>query len=80
MYFIWMNISVCRKDIQPVFHIFAETLFDYVKVKFLPGSRKSQNSSEDMLAYEKLLRENPADLCALGIGENGHIALMIHLC
>ncbi len=25
-------------------------------------------------AYEALLRANPADLCALGIGENGHIA------
>ncbi len=24
--------------------------------------------------YEKLLREHPADLCVMGIGENGHIA------
>ncbi len=24
--------------------------------------------------YERLLREHPADLCVMGIGENGHIA------
>lgn len=48
---------------------------DYVKVKkFYPVPGNLATLREDMLAYEKLLRENPADLCALGIGENGHIA------
>lgn len=48
---------------------------DYVKVKkFYPVPGNSDSLREDMLAYERLLRENPADLCALGIGENGHIA------
>lgn len=48
---------------------------DYIKkANFFPVPGNSATLREDMLAYEKLLRDNPADLCALGIGENGHIA------
>ncbi len=48
---------------------------DFVKVgKFYPVPGDGKTLREDMLAYEKLLRDNPADLCALGIGENGHLA------
>lgn len=48
---------------------------DFVKVKqFFPVPGDPKTVREDILAYEKLLMDNPADLCALGIGENGHIA------
>lgn len=38
----------------------------------LDGSVK--NTLQTCREYESLLRSNPADLCALGIGENGHLA------
>ncbi len=48
---------------------------DYIKVhQFYPVPGGSKNLREDMLQYEEMLRKNRADLCALGIGENGHIA------
>lgn len=37
-----------------------------------PGEAPEQ--APGLKDYEKLLREYPADLCALGIGENGHLA------
>lgn len=36
----------------------------------VPGNRPETGCRE----YEALLRSNPCDLCALGIGENGHLA------
>lgn len=36
----------------------------------VPGQRAEAGCQE----YEDLLRANPCDLCALGIGENGHLA------
>lgn len=39
----------------------------------IPPSTK-QNAQEVCKDYEKLLLSYPADLCALGIGENGHLA------
>ena len=36
----------------------------------VPGQRAEAGCRE----YEDLLRANPCDLCALGIGENGHLA------
>ncbi len=36
----------------------------------VPGRRGESGCRE----YEELLRSNPCDLCALGIGENGHLA------
>ncbi|MHC1770692.1 MAG: 6-phosphogluconolactonase [Flexilinea sp.] len=48
---------------------------DYLQVgAFYPVPGNPKTLREDMFAYEKLLMDNPADLCALGIGENGHIA------
>jgi glucosamine-6-phosphate deaminase len=50
-------------------------IIDKVKPKnFYPITGQAANPEETRSAYEKLLRENPADLCALGIGENGHLA------
>jgi glucosamine-6-phosphate deaminase len=48
---------------------------DHVKgIHFYPVPGNSKTLREDMLAYEKLLRDHPTDLCVLGIGENGHLA------
>ena len=41
---------------------------------FYPVSGNPDTLREDTRAYEQLLMDNPADLCILGIGENGHIA------
>jgi len=50
-------------------------LLDIVNaLNFFPVPGFAENTNESCNAYEKLLRENPADLCALGIGENGHLA------
>ena len=52
-----------------------ENIVDFVHPRmFYPVPGRAQNIDEACLTYEKLLRENPADLCALGIGENGHLA------
>ena len=50
-------------------------LLDYVQPKaFFPVPGGAQNTAQDCKTYEELLRAHPADLCALGIGENGHLA------
>ncbi|HWQ84183.1 MAG TPA: 6-phosphogluconolactonase, partial [Anaerolineales bacterium] len=44
---------------------------------FYPVPGRSSGDSDTLQAcrdYEALLRAHPADLCALGIGENGHLA------
>jgi glucosamine-6-phosphate deaminase len=41
---------------------------------FFPVPGQTSESSDGCKEYEKLLRTYPADLCALGIGENGHLA------
>ena len=41
---------------------------------FFPVPGRSSNIENACREYEGLLRANPCDLCALGIGENGHIA------
>lgn len=52
-----------------------EHILDIVKPgNFYPISGLAENIEESCNEYEKLLRENPADLCALGIGETGHLA------
>jgi len=51
-------------------------LLDYIKPKAfhpLPPSTL-QNAEKICHDYAELLRTHPADLCALGIGENGHLA------
>jgi glucosamine-6-phosphate deaminase len=42
--------------------------------KFFPVPSRSAQPEDACRDYEGLLRANPCDLCALGIGENGHIA------
>jgi glucosamine-6-phosphate deaminase len=50
-------------------------LLDYVRVKaFHPVLGKVTDTEAACRQYETLLRDHPADLCALGIGENGHLA------
>ncbi len=50
-------------------------LLDYIQPKaFFPVPDGAQNTAQDCKNYEELLRAHPADLCALGIGENGHLA------
>jgi glucosamine-6-phosphate deaminase len=50
-------------------------LLDYVEVRqFFPVPGASDDAEQACRGYEALLREHPADLCALGIGENGHLA------
>jgi glucosamine-6-phosphate deaminase len=52
-----------------------EHIVDIVKPRnFFPVPGAAENIEQACNEYEKLLRENPADLCALGIGENGHLA------
>ena len=41
---------------------------------FYPVLAHPGNIEADCAAYAELLRSHPVDLCAMGIGENGHIA------
>jgi len=48
---------------------------DYVDVgAFFPVAAPAEDTEAACRAYESLLRNHPADLCACGIGENGHLA------
>ena len=48
---------------------------NYVKPKaFYPVPAQAEDLELACKEYEELLRTHPADLCALGIGENGHLA------
>jgi glucosamine-6-phosphate deaminase len=50
-------------------------LVDQVRPKaFYPVSAPVDGQEAACKAYEESLRAHPADLCALGIGENGHLA------
>ena len=51
-------------------------LLDYVSGQgVLPGARRARATPRPHARRMKaLLRDHPADLCALGIGENGHLA------
>ena len=50
-------------------------LLDYVQVKeFFPVPGVAADPEAACRQYEALLRAYPADLCACGIGENGHLA------
>ena len=80
----WQNVSVFHMDeyigIDPnhpaSFPLFLRKHFlAYVNVKaFFPVSGQSKNVETTMAEYARLLREHPADLCACGYGENGHLA------
>ncbi len=41
---------------------------------FYPVPGQAQDLNKACREYEQLLRDYPADLCALGFGENGHLA------
>ncbi len=50
-------------------------LIDHVDPKaFYPVETRTDDLEKACKQYEALLRAHPADLCALGIGENGHLA------
>ena len=50
-------------------------LLDHVKVRaFYPVPGAATDPAAACREYEALLRAHPADLCAMGIGENGHLA------
>jgi glucosamine-6-phosphate deaminase len=51
-------------------------LLNYIQPKaFFPVPPSTLENAEKICKdYEALLRTHPADLCALGIGENGHLA------
>lgn len=50
-------------------------LLAYVKPKaFYPVSGRVESVEGACAEYARLLRAHPADLCALGYGENGHLA------
>jgi len=52
-----------------------EKIIDDVKPKkMLYINGDASNIDEEIENYEKLLREYPADVASIGIGENGHIA------
>ena len=82
----WLYINVFHMDEYvgiPADHPASFPLFlhrhiiDKVKPRnFYPIVGQTKDPEETCHRYEKLLRENPADLCALGIGENGHLAFI----
>jgi glucosamine-6-phosphate deaminase len=50
-------------------------LLDYIQPRaFFPVPGHAADTDQACKEYESLLHMHPADLCALGIGENGHIA------
>ena len=52
-----------------------EKIVDYVKPAAFYGiGGEAEDSELECRRYDHLLRQFPADLCCLGIGENGHLA------
>ncbi|GAB4491897.1 MAG: glucosamine-6-phosphate deaminase [Anaerolineales bacterium] len=50
-------------------------IIDHVQIgNFFPVPGLASDLDEACRGYEALLRAHPADLCCLGIGENGHLA------
>lgn len=80
----WQNINVFHMDEYvnlPAGHSASFPLFlrrhllDEVKPKaFYPVPGDAADLEAGCEAYKELLRGHPADLCVMGIGENGHIA------
>lgn len=80
----WQKVNVFHMDeylgIDPnhpaSFPFFLRKHFlSFVNVKeFFPISGQSNNIESTIAEYARLLREHPADLCACGYGENGHLA------
>ncbi len=80
----WQNVNVFHMDeylgIDPnhpaSFPLFLRKHFlSFVNVKaFFPVSGQTRSVETTIAEYARLLREHPADLCACGYGENGHLA------
>ena len=80
----WPKISVFHLDeyvgIDPAHpasfpNFLRRNIIDHVRPgAFYPLSGSASDASRICREYEALLRSHPADLCALGIGENGHLA------
>lgn len=80
----WSNVNVFHMDeylgLDPghpaSFPLFLQHHFlDFVTVKaFYPVSGQQGNEEVICREYESLLRAHPADMVAMGWGENGHIA------
>jgi glucosamine-6-phosphate deaminase len=52
-----------------------ENIVEHVRpAHFFPIEGDNAVPEEECHRYEKLLKENPVDLCCMGIGENGHLA------
>jgi glucosamine-6-phosphate deaminase len=80
----WQNVNVFHMDeylgIDPnhlaSFPLFLRKHFlSFVNVKaFFPVSGQTSSVEATIAEYTRQLREHPADLCACGYGENGHLA------
>lgn len=69
----YMNLPAGHPASFPAF--LQRHLLNYVRVKqFFPVPGVAADAEAACREYEALLRSHPADLCALGIGENGHLA------
>ena len=73
---IWTNMLNLPPGHPASFPAFLRRhLLDYVQVKeFFPVPGVAADPEAACRQYEALLRAHPADLCACGIGENGHLA------
>lgn len=80
----WPKVNVFHMDEYldlPPDHLASFPLFlkhrflEYVNVgAFYPVPNSPENIEQACQNYERLLREHPADMVAMGFGENGHIA------
>lgn len=81
----WSNVNIFHMDeyvgLDPThpasFPFFLrEHIVNFIQPKaFFPVPPSTQQNAQKVCDdYEKLLRSHPADLCVLGIGENGHLA------
>ncbi len=80
----WPKINIFHMDeyigIDPLHpasfpHFLRQHLVNHIPVKsFFPIQASQAEIERTIQAYEALLRTHPADLCVLGIGENGHLA------
>ena len=81
----WMKVNIFHMDeyigLDPShpasFPLFLRIhIMNYIRPKiFYPIPPSTHHNAQEVCKeYEKLLRSYPADLCVLGIGENGHLA------
>jgi glucosamine-6-phosphate deaminase len=81
----WSKVTVFHMDeyvgLEPghpaSFPVFLQRhLFDHIPAPaaFYPVKSRAGYLEKDCADYTNLLRTHPVDLCAMGIGENGHLA------